>query len=63
MRTSLSTSPSISFETGIPVQRLDDVGDVLGVDLLLQERVVALELGQLVGRRRDLACRALGSSP
>ena len=33
MWTSFSTSPSIRRLTGMPVQRGDDLGDVLGVDV------------------------------
>ena len=37
MWTSFATSPSSRRLTGMPVQRADDLGDVLGVDLLLEE--------------------------
>ena len=36
---SFSTSPSSRRETGMPVHFGDDLGDVLGVDLLLEEDV------------------------
>ena len=51
MCTSFSVSPSIRRLTGMPVQRGDDLGDVVGVDLLFEEHgrlAVALALGGFV---------------
>ncbi len=70
--TSFSTSPSIRRETGIPVQRGDHLGDVLGVDLLLQElrrglvgvvgALALLGLRELSLERGDLAVAQLGGA-
>ena len=40
-------------ETGHARRPADDLGDVLGVDLLLQHLLLGLELGELVGRGLD----------
>ena len=59
---SFSVSPSRSRETGIPVQRADDLGDVVLVDLLLDHRL-ALGLGALLElalELRQLAVADLG---
>ena len=60
---SLAVSPSSRRLTGMPVHAADDLGDVVGVDLLLEQRARALErgerrllLGEPVGELR-LACR------
>ena len=65
---SFSTSPSISFETGIPVQRRDDLGDVL---LGRPPRSAASRPRRARGsaapaRRRSArarGCRSTGASP
>ena len=67
MWTSFSTSPSIRRLTGMPVQRADDLGDVLGVDLLLEEArpraaSTCLGLGELLLELGDLAVAQLGGA-
>ena len=55
---SFSTSPSSSCETGMPVHSRDDLGDVLVVDLLLEEarslrrRSARLGVGERAARAR-----------
>ena len=51
---SLAVSPSMRRLTGMPVQAADDLGDVVGADLLLEQRARALQRGE----RRLLARRA-----
>ena len=72
MRSSFSVSPSSSRPAGMPVQARDDVGDVVGADLLLDHRLVpgrrwprasaARGLGQLALQRGDLAVEQLGGA-
>ena len=59
---SFSVSPSSRRLTGIPVQRRDDRGDVVLVDLLLHHRLelLLLALGQLGLERGQLAVADLG---
>ena len=60
---SFSVSPSSSRSTGIPVQRRDDGGDVVLVDLLLDHRVLGpVALGELALELRDLAVADLGDA-
>ena len=59
---SFSTSPSSSLDTGIPVQLGHDLGDVLVVDLLLEEACVAdCDLAQLRLELLDRLLEAAGS--
>ena len=60
---SFSTSPSISAETGMPVQLRDDLGDVLVVDLLLEEACVDWSSRSLGGLRLLERCSSSGISP
>ena len=71
MWTSFSTSPSMQPGTGMPVHLRDDLGDVLGVDLLLGEvarRLAApparrlLGLGEALLELGDLAVAQLGGA-
>ena len=49
----MAASASISRLTGTPVHLRHDLGDVLGVDLLLEHAVVALQLVEVGGGLGD----------
>ena len=64
---SFSTSPSSSRDTGMPGPARDDLGDVLGVDLLLEEaarrrRVRSSRSASWRSQLGDLAVAQLGGA-
>ena len=63
MRTSLSQLALHELGDRDARPAAHDVGDVLGVDLLLQERMVALELGERGRSPSSISRSSVGSSP